>query len=220
MRERRTKEKRDPEATRQALVEAGAVLFSERGYDGVSTEDVADRAGVNKALISYHFGGKRGLYTAVLASAFRAMAERLRAAEARGGDARELLHGFLASFEELRRARPDFPTLFMREVLSSGLEPAVLPHLLEIILTVRRFVERGVREGVFRPVDPLLVHFALVGSVAFFLATEPARQRAVAEQRMPIRMPDLPSFLQYVEDLTMRGLAPESPAPRRKGARR
>jgi TetR/AcrR family transcriptional regulator len=235
---RRPRERRDPEATRRALLEAGAVLFSERGFDGVSTEDVARRAGVNKALISYHFDGKRGLYTAVLSSGFGAIAARVKAAEAEGGEAREVLHRLLAAFEGLRRERPDFAVLFMREVLSSGLEPAVIPHLVAIIGVVRRLVERGVRQGAFRRVDPLLVHFALVGSLVFFLATEPARERAVAERRIPFAMPDFPAFLRYVEDLTVRGLCPQdpvlpagsrpradarrlqAPAPRRKGARR
>jgi TetR/AcrR family transcriptional regulator len=216
----RKKERRDPVATRQALVQAGVALFSERGYDGVSTEDLAGRAGVNKALISYHFGGKRGLYAAVLSSGFGAIAGRLKAAEAEGGDARALLHRFLSAFEELRHERPDFPTLFLREVLSSGIEPTVLPHLVEIIGVVRRLTERGASEGVFRRVDPLLVHFGLVGSLVFFLATEPARQRAATEHRVPFQMPDFPSFLRYLEDLTLRGLAPESPARSRKGARR
>ena len=47
---RRERERRDPEATKQALLEAGSVLFAEHGFDGVSIDDVAGRAGVNKAL--------------------------------------------------------------------------------------------------------------------------------------------------------------------------
>ena len=82
------------------------------------------------------------------------------------------------------------------------------PHLVEIIGVVRRLAERGAREGVFRRVDPLLLHFGLVGGLVFFLATEPARQRAVAERHIPFRMPDFPCFLRYIEDLTLRGLAP------------
>ena len=79
----RARVRRDPEATRRSLLAAGAALFSARGYDAVPIDDVAARAGVNKALISYHFGGKRGLYTAILASGFQQIAGRMEAAEAR-----------------------------------------------------------------------------------------------------------------------------------------
>lgn len=232
----RRREGHDPAGTRQALLEAGVALFSERGFDGVPTEALAERAGVNKALISYHFGGKRGLYTAVLSSAFGTIAERLRAIEREGQGVRETFHRLLQAFDRLRHERPDFPTLFLREVLSRGLEPAALPYLVEIIGIVRRLAVRGAREGVFRRVDPMLLHFGLVGGLVFFLATEPARRRMCAEHRIPFEMPDFPSFLRYMEELTLRGLAPESrkairrglapgrrsvknPARRRKGAR-
>lgn len=218
--ERRERERRDPEATRQALLRAGAELFAERGFDGVSIEEVAERAGVNKALISYHFRGKRGLHLAILESGFAAMRSRLKAIEAQAPTAGEALRAFLHAFAQVTRDEPGFPTLFLREVLASGIEPAVLPHLLEIIGVSRRLVGRGVREGLFRRVDPLLMHFGLVGSLVFFFATEPARRRAAAEGRVPFAMPDPKAFIRYLEELTIRGLAPENrDRRRRKGAR-
>jgi AcrR family transcriptional regulator len=211
--------KRGPEATRQALLRAGAELFAERGFDGVSTSEVAGRAGVNKALISYHFGGKRGLYVAILESTFASLAERLRAVEAGSSSAHDTLRSFLETFARFTRERPGFPTLFMREVLAAGIDEAVLPHLLEIIGFSRRLAERGAREGVFRRVDPLLFHLTLVGSLIFFFATEPARRRAAAQARVGLVLPDSNAFLHYLEELTLRGLAHENPkGRRRKGA--
>jgi len=216
------RERRDPAATRQALVQAGAELFSERGFDGVSTEDVASRAGVNKALISYHFRGKRGLYEAVIGSVFEEIAGRLEVMEASAGDARAVLAGILATFESLAREHQGFPTLFLREVLETGLSPRVLPHVLRIVGISRRLAERGAREGLFRRTDPMLLHFGLFGSLVFFFATEPARQEARRQAALPVPLPDAKSFLRHMEQLTLRGLAPEKarpPGARRKGAR-
>jgi AcrR family transcriptional regulator len=213
------REKRDPRATRQALLRAGAELFSEHGFDGVPIEAVAARAGVNKALISYHFGGKRGLYVAILESTFASLVERLRATEADTKSAPDTLRAFLETFARFTRERPGFPTLFMREVLAAGIDEAVLPHLLEIIGFSRRLAERGAREGVFRRVDPLLFHLTLVGSLIFFFATEPARRKAAAQARIGFVLPEPTALLRYLEELTLRGLAPESPpSRRRKGA--
>jgi AcrR family transcriptional regulator len=198
--------------TQSALVEAAAALFSARGFDGVPIEDVAARAGVNKALISYHFRGKRGLYAAVLASVFSEMAARLKAVEAEGGSIEETLHGLIAAFAGVRRERPDFPVLFLREVLSRGIEPAVVPHLVEIVGVTRRLAERGMREGRFRRVDPVAVHFALVGALVFYFATEKARHRAAVAGQIPFPMPDADSFVRYLTELTLRGLAP-APSP-------
>ncbi len=223
----RAREKRDPAATRQALLRAGAALFAEHGFDGAPIEDIAGRAGVNKALISYHFRGKRGLYLAVLESSFADIAARLEAIEAGAQGARDALHGFLQAIAELRRESPDFPTLFLREILATGIEPTVLPYLLRIIGVSRRLAERGAREGLFRPVEPLLLHFHLVGSLVFFFATEPARRRAVEEGLLPIPMPDPGAFVGFLEETTLRGLAPSGrtagparpPSHRRQGAR-
>lgn len=49
------------EITRVTLVEAAIRLFAERGYDAVSTRDIADLAAANIGSIAYHFGGKPGL---------------------------------------------------------------------------------------------------------------------------------------------------------------
>lgn len=56
-------------ASRAALLEAGRVAFSERRYDEVSIVDVAQSIGVAAGSISYHFGGKRAFYLAVLEQA-------------------------------------------------------------------------------------------------------------------------------------------------------
>src|SRR5437762_10120675 len=74
--------RRDAAATRDALLTAGGELFAERGYDGVPVALIAQHAGVNKAMINYHFGGKRKLYLAIVGLTFAeivASVERLAA---------------------------------------------------------------------------------------------------------------------------------------------
>jgi TetR/AcrR family transcriptional regulator len=53
---------RDPERTRARILDAAKVEFGDKGFAGARVSDIADRAGVNKQLISYYFGGKEGLY--------------------------------------------------------------------------------------------------------------------------------------------------------------
>ena len=51
---------------RQQLVEIAKSLFAERGYEGTSIEEVAQRANVSKPVVYEHFGGKEGLYAVVV----------------------------------------------------------------------------------------------------------------------------------------------------------
>lgn len=52
--------------TRQRVLDTALELFSHSGYDKISVRDIAQAAGVNVAAISYHFGGKPGLYRAAM----------------------------------------------------------------------------------------------------------------------------------------------------------
>ncbi|KAF1042799.1 TetR/AcrR family transcriptional regulator [Xylophilus sp.] len=56
----------DGDATRAGTVEAAGRLFAQRGYAGTTGKAICERAGVNLAAINYHFGGRDGLYLAVL----------------------------------------------------------------------------------------------------------------------------------------------------------
>jgi AcrR family transcriptional regulator len=57
----------DADATRRDLLDAGAALFEERGYEGATLRDIGERAGVDPALVARYFGSKEGLYLATLA---------------------------------------------------------------------------------------------------------------------------------------------------------
>jgi AcrR family transcriptional regulator len=53
---------RDSSTTRAALLTAARELFASEGYDATTVRAVADRAGVNQALLFRHFGNKEGLF--------------------------------------------------------------------------------------------------------------------------------------------------------------
>jgi TetR/AcrR family transcriptional regulator len=57
---------RDAERSRAALLDAAEAEFASKGLAGARVEVIASRAGVNKQLISYYFGGKHGLYDAII----------------------------------------------------------------------------------------------------------------------------------------------------------
>lgn len=66
---------RNPERTRGRILDAAKVEFGAKGFAGARVSDIADRAGVNKQLISYYFGGKEGLYAELSTRWQRASAE-------------------------------------------------------------------------------------------------------------------------------------------------
>jgi len=63
--------------TRAALIDAATRVFGRDGFHAATTKAIAREAGVNPALISYHFGGKEGLYVAVVEHIVESMAARV-----------------------------------------------------------------------------------------------------------------------------------------------
>ena len=68
--------KRSAEATRRALISAAVAVFADRGYEAASVRTITARAKVNQGAITYHFGGKDGLYREVLRTARGALSEQ------------------------------------------------------------------------------------------------------------------------------------------------
>src|SRR5690349_13798038 len=62
--------RRDGSDAKQRLLEAGLELFGLYNLEGTTTRQLAQRAGVNQAAIPYYFGGKEGLYLAVVQHLF------------------------------------------------------------------------------------------------------------------------------------------------------
>ena len=214
--------RRDAAGTREALLAAGTELFAEHGYDGVPVAAIATRAGVNKAMINYHFGGKRPLYLAIVGATFAeivASVERLAEAPR---PAPELLRELIAVVSDtVTRRHPHFCTMMLREVLAAGahLEPVLVAKPARMLAAVQGIVARGVREGDVRPVDPVLTHLSLVGGLVFFFATQRFRERVLAQRRPAVKPPEAAAYVKHMQDLLTHGLAAQDPR-RARGARR
>lgn len=75
----RTRKAEQAEATRAALIAAARELFAQRGYAGVGTEEMAQRARVTRGALYHHFAGKEELFRAVYEELERELMERIAA---------------------------------------------------------------------------------------------------------------------------------------------
>src|SRR2546425_503726 len=203
----------------QSVAPGGAELFAERGYDGVPVTAIAQRAGVNKAMINYHFGGKWKLYRAIVSATFAEIVAGVEKLAESRRPAPEVLRELIAVVGEMAtRRHPHFCSMMLREVVAGGthLDPELIDKPARILGAVQRIVARGVADGDFRPVDPLLTHLSLVGSLVFFFATAPFPERVLALRRPAIKPPDAAAYVKHIQDLLTHGLAAGSTRGRRR----
>lgn len=85
--------KRRGDATRQALIEAAVSVFGRDGFHAASTRALAEAAGVNQALIGYHFGGKDELYLAAIDHIAQRITQRMGPLAKEIGDLVHALEG-------------------------------------------------------------------------------------------------------------------------------
>ncbi len=132
---------------KEALAEAAAELFAERGPARVTVREVADRAGVNHGLVHYYFGSKEGLVAAALGACVDAVAAELEgapdpvrlfapgSASARHG---RLLAQILLEGGEPGRLQGDFPA--MRALVDAqtarGVAPAVAGERAALVIAL------------------------------------------------------------------------------------
>ena len=64
---------------KEKLLAAATRLFAEKGFAGVSIRQLAEAAGVTSAMISYYYGGKEGLYEAVLTTQYERLLTKFEA---------------------------------------------------------------------------------------------------------------------------------------------
>lgn len=140
--------RRDAEASRRVILDAAEELFSLVGYDRASLGEIGRRAGVSTALPAYFYGGKEGLYGAVLERLLAEREARLeplasRATEEleRGGGLRPALELLIDGYVDFLRERPALVRLMGREALDGGRRLAPGPrHSIAIADGLARFV--------------------------------------------------------------------------------
>jgi AcrR family transcriptional regulator len=102
--------------TREKIFKAASDIFEEKGYDGARMQEIADRAGINKALLHYYFRTKEKLFEAVFQVLLRKMFEKIISIFMEDISLKEKIRKFFNEHIEILIKNPKLPLFLLNEI--------------------------------------------------------------------------------------------------------
>jgi TetR/AcrR family transcriptional regulator len=209
MGDQKIRQKRD-ESIRQIL-DAAMEVFAEAGYEGARVDEIARRAGVNKAMIYYRIGDKKTLYEQVIHAVFGDTAERISEHIRDELSPEENFKIYLNSIAKMMIEHPPLPRIMMREVAAgwTNFNEAVVKDIAGILIVIKGIIDDGVKRGVFIDASPLVVHLMSIGTMLLFNLSMPIRKNFYHLLEKNIKVPKDVSFehiLPEIEKMMLRAL--------------
>jgi AcrR family transcriptional regulator len=178
------KQKRDAEATKASILQSAMLLFSKNGYDATTADDVAKDCGINKAMIFYYFKNKAGLYSAVMEHVLSEIHEEIITGDKCCVSPLADLEAFIKTYATHSYEHPYLPALLLRELSDSGahLPDVMFSSMRKLFALLSEILREGEKQELFRNVEPMIIHFMIIGTINLLITTAPLRKKATAIQ--------------------------------------
>jgi len=157
--------------SRELLIEAARQVFAEKGFDGATVKELAERAGVNISLVSYYFGGKDGLYKSCIEETGKgrlAAAERILKEAHSREDFKVRLTLFVEEYFDFNFREKDFCKILERECFSqkSVTRDVFQETFMKAAEKLDQFFLSAQKAGILREdVDPNILHMLFFGAI-------------------------------------------------------
>lgn len=185
---------------KEEIVLEATRLFAERGYEGASMGDLAERVGLRKASLFHHFPSKDALYATVLTALLENVKTAILQAALAEGSFAQRLDALSDALTAALGAQPHAARLLVREALDWGpvMRDRLARTINDVLAASLEFAKAGQREGVFNPaMDPTHLIVSLIGIhfmpfaigeiVERFTGTSPFHAAFVEERKIAVR---------------------------------
>lgn len=190
--------------TEQRILEAARKVFVRKGMAGARMQDIADEAGINKALLHYYFRSKEMLFEVIFAEAANVLFPKINKIFESDDPLFVKLENFVADYIEVVLENPYLPLFVLNEInqdprrfMSKMLGEKNTPRPQKFL----EQIEREVKKGVIKRISPVQLLMNLVSMTIFPFVAQPMFQinlgldelqfRAIMEQRKK----DIPKFI-------------------------
>jgi TetR/AcrR family transcriptional regulator len=196
-------------------------VFAEAGFSGARVDEIARRAGVNKATLYYHIGDKKALYAEVIHGIIGGLALDLAEKITDDLSHEEKIRTYVRTISGIMDRNPQLPRIMMREIASGGknLPDIFYQDFVSVLTTLTRIIESGMKDGVFIDTIPLIVHFMTLGPNIMYKAVVPIilQNRNIPEALKTLEQDISGRIADEIEKLILRAIRKDRPVERKKG---
>jgi TetR/AcrR family transcriptional regulator len=185
---------------KEEIVAEATRLFAERGYEGTSMGDLAERVGLRKASLFHHFESKDALYAAVLSDLLAGLKVVITRALATEGSFPDRLDTLTDALTTTLSENPHAARLLIREAMDWGpiMRQRLADEIEEVLQASAMFARAGQSEGVVKTnLDPRHLVISLIGvhfipfvidrTVERFAGASPYSETFLEERRAAVR---------------------------------
>lgn len=163
-----------PAGARELLLQTASDIMREGDIVDISLSELSLRSGLNSALVKYYFGNKAGLMKALLDRDMAGIVQAVDALMAKDMPPEARLRRHIGAMVDTYYKTPYLNRLLMRLVRESDPDEAhriADSYLSPLSRAYDKLIEDGMREGVFRHVDPQMFYFTATGACDRFFSS-------------------------------------------------
>jgi AcrR family transcriptional regulator len=188
------------------ILRAAEKLFSELGYEGTSTRQIAREAGANMSMINYYFGSKDGVFMEIMSKRIEDFTLQLSSIQEENISVMEKLTMVIEQYARRILSNISFHKMMHRE-LSLSQRPEMFMKLkvamTENLMSIESLINKGIEDGTFRQVDVRMLIATIMGTITN-VATSPSK--ITAGSKLDIQIPEerdilTERLLAYLKDL-------------------
>ncbi len=166
--------------TEKRILEAARRVFTRKGYDGARMQEIADEAGINKALVHYYYRNKEKLFAEILREAFATMLPAMANVFMGQGTIPQKIELFVEKYLVIILDNPFIPLFVLSEMQRNPetfFHDFIPPEMKQRVQGILMLFEKGVEKGEIAAIPPRHLVINVMALCIFPFVARPMLQR-------------------------------------------
>lgn len=159
----------------EKILESAQEVFLEKGFDGARMQQIADHAGINKALLHYYYRSKEKLFVMVLQAKLKVFLPRVGAIFYTEMPVAQKMDSLIDAYLDLLRKNPKLPLFILTSIHKY---PNFVEHLpIGLYDIITKYFKKEVDKDTINDIDPFHFFISLLGMCIFPIIARPMSQK-------------------------------------------